>query len=287
MDVNNNNVKKENEKLKREITFLLRGDERFIPSVRGALKKRGFKYVRGSPLGNVVIPLDGKPETYDEYFELSRKYSFRLFLRDIIKSGGGDFPGDLTRFCSPRTAKRYLGFLERAGIIRRTGENCYKLVNPDIHSYGDTLEWYIAELFRREFDSPAEWRIHLQHLENGGDFDTVALVDGMLVYVEVKSSPPKHIHQPAVSEFFGRIGSLNPDMAVFFVDTHLRLRDKIIVMFKEEFRRRNSDPEIKTVFTGGYTINNSVFIINSKPDAVANFRTCLYHFFQSRKRVII
>ena len=68
----------------------------------------------------------------------------------------------------------------------------------------------------------------------------LALVEGRLVLVEVKSSPPKHVTVDVLVQFFRRIEALGPAMAVFLEDTHLRLEDKIVPMFQEAIRARGT-----------------------------------------------
>ncbi len=62
----------------------------------------------------------------------------------------------------------------------------------------------------------------------------VALLEGWLVYMEVKSSPPKNIEGDEVHAFLARLKDLLPHLALFFVDTELRLKDKIVPFFETE-----------------------------------------------------
>ncbi len=72
----------------------------------------------------------------------------------------------------------------------------------------------------------------------GGDFDVIAAAEGKLVYLELKSSPPKNLTVAEVGAFFDRLQVLRPDLALFVVDTALRLSDKILPMLREEMGRR-------------------------------------------------
>ena len=54
-----------------------------------------------------------------------------------------------------------------------------------------------------------------------------------LVYMEVKSSPPKGIELSEVSTFFSRIDDLMPEIAVLYNDTQLRMKDKLVVWLPE------------------------------------------------------
>ncbi|NIT99503.1 MAG: hypothetical protein GWN01_00720, partial [Nitrosopumilaceae archaeon] len=68
----------------------------------------------------------------------------------------------------------------------------------------------------------------------GGDFDVLASWLGKLLYIESKSAPPKGIHNPEISAFLERVQNTKPDLAIFINDTHLRVKDKIVLMFEEE-----------------------------------------------------
>ena len=71
----------------------------------------------------------------------------------------------------------------------------------------------------------------------GGDYDLIAKVDGSILYMEIKSSPPKQIYQNEISAFFDRVADLSPEISIFFVDTELRMKDKIVLMFEEELKK--------------------------------------------------
>ena len=55
-----------------------------------------------------------------------------------------------------------------------------------------------------------------------------------MVYVEIKSSPPRGIERGEIGSFLARITDLLPDIAFLFNDTQLRMKDKIVLMFEEE-----------------------------------------------------
>ena len=65
----------------------------------------------------------------------------------------------------------------------------------------------------------------------GGDYDVLGRLDGALVYLEVKSSPPKQVYDSEVRAFLDRVEDLAPDLAVFLMDTELRMKDKLVPMF--------------------------------------------------------
>ena len=73
----------------------------------------------------------------------------------------------------------------------------------------------------------------------GGDYDVLSWVERNLLYLEVKSSPPKHIEGIEIGAFLDRIEALMPNFAILLVDTELRMKDKLVPLFEERAR----DPE--------------------------------------------
>ncbi len=142
----------------------------------------------------------------------------------------------------------------------------------------------MAKVMQREFASPATWGNRLKNSDVGGDYDVIACVEGHFAYIEVKSSPPKHIDIPEVKAFIDRVQTLRPDFAIFLEDTHLRMKDKLAMMFEEEMRQRygkqaNQDYPVRRLHEEIFSINNIIFITNTKPDLIINIGTCLKHFF--------
>jgi Holliday junction resolvase-like predicted endonuclease len=169
-------------------------------------------------------------------------------------------------------------------------EKNFRLVSGPVKSFGDTLEWFMAKVFEKEFLAEVLWGIRLKNSARGGDFDLVARMEGELVYVEVKSSPPKHIEQREVISFLDRIEDLLPHIAFFFEDTELRMKDKIVPMFEEAIQQRHGQ-EAPTRFPVTrlknelFQINHQVFIVNSKRDVIENFRVCFRDYWRSRLRI--
>jgi len=100
------------------------------------------------------------------------------------------------------------------------------------------LDGFVAEMFKREFASPAIYGVSVKNTPSGGDYDVIASWNQRLVYVEVKSSPPKGVEQSEISTFFSRINDILPDVAFLFNDTQLRMKDKLVVMFEDDLMRR-------------------------------------------------
>jgi hypothetical protein len=289
-------ISKEIESLKRKVNTLSRD----IASVRSSfledpspvermLRSRGLKVFRENPTEKLFFLPDISPPDKDRFYELMKRYSFRLILRDIIKQQERFRIHDLTHYCSLKTAQRYGDLLLKMKMIAQEGKNKFRTLRSPIDSFGPTLEWFISEMFRREFASPAIYGVSVKETPSGGDYDVMASWNRRLVYVEVKSSPPRGIELKQVTAFFSRIEDLIPDVAILFNDTQLRMKDKLVLLFEEELERRHgkafktSSPVTRLVGEL-FHVQNRIFIVNSRKDVVENFSICLKHYLRHGER---
>jgi hypothetical protein len=278
--------------LKEEIGRLRKSLTELTPPLASLLRRRGFKIYKKEPPDDLLLP--GK-RFIDDYYRLMNKYSFRLFLRDVIKHQVLFTVKDVTRYSTQEVTADYIRFLLRIGLIGkadRTGS--YRFRRP-IKSFGPTLEWFLSEILKREFAAEALWGIKFKRPVVGGDYDVIAKIDGSLLYAEVKSSPPKQIYANEISAFFDRIFDLAPEITVFFMDTELRMKDKIVPMFEEELRKRSSEalssylgiplaaretPPVKRIEKELFQIGNKIFIINAKDSIVNNIEKALSRYLR-------
>ena len=254
-------------------------------SVERMLKMRGINIFRKNPTERLFFPPELSPSYKARFYEMMKKYSFRLVIRDMIKHQDRFRIQDLTHYCSPKVARGYCDLLCEIGAIIKNGRGRYRTRVSPLYSFGPTLEWFIAEMFKKELASPAIYGVSVKKTKSGGDYDVVASWNGRLVYVEVKSSPPKGVELSEISTFFSRIEDLLPEVAILFNDTQLRMKDKLVVMFEEELEKRHGR-EAKTLYPVErlieelFHVQNHLFIVNSKKDVVENFQISLKHYLQ-------
>jgi hypothetical protein len=199
------------------------------------LRRRGFHPKPWPP--DLPFP-PGFDEAHQE--RLARRldhYAFRLFLRGAIQHASGFRPAEATRYVEGPAARAMAEELLALGLASRVGRARYRLLCPP-RSFGGTLEWYLARELgaRLGFDAAAGLRFGASGV--GGDLDVVAAAEGRLLYVEAKSAPPRQISEEEVRAFFDRLEALRPDLALFVVDTALRLGDKVVPMLAGEVCRR-------------------------------------------------
>jgi len=216
-----------------------------------------------------------------------KKYSFRLVLRDMVKFQDRFRIRDLTHYCSYKVAQGYCDLLLETGAITKNGKETYRTRVSPLYSFGPTLEWFIAEIFKREFACPAIYGVSVKNTPSGGDYDVIAAWNQKLVYVEVKSSPPKGIEQKEISTFFSRMDDILPDAALLFNDTQLRMKDKLVVMFEEELEKKYGKDSktlypVERLIEELFHVQNRIFIVNSKKDVVENFQICLKNYLRHK-----
>jgi hypothetical protein len=108
------------------------------------LKRRGFKIFRQNPKEDLLLPPD---EFLDDYYRMLYRYSFRLFLRDVIKHQDLFRLEQVTRYATADVTADYLRYILSVRIVTET-EDGYQLSRRPVKSFGETLEWYMAEIFK-------------------------------------------------------------------------------------------------------------------------------------------
>lgn len=269
--------------LREEVKRLRKALNRQTPGLDMLLRHRGFSIYKREPADDLLIP---QKKFQQKFYEMLHKYSFRLFLRDVIKHQKLFTLEQVTRYATPSITKEYLDYLVSLKLVKKT-ENGYVLAGGPIRSFGETLEWYVAEVFKREFGSAAVWGVKFKRPRVGGDYDVIAKIDGALFYVEVKSSPPKQIYDSEITAFFDRVADLAPAIAVFLMDTELRMKDKLVPMFEAELARRFAYPPlIARLERELFHIQDRIFLVNAKESIIGNIEKVVSRYYQQSGNLI-
>jgi hypothetical protein len=138
-------------------------------------------------------------------------------------------------------------------------------------SFGGTLEWWLARELAERFGCEAAFGVRSGAAGVGGDLDVVATCEGKLVYVEAKSSPPKHLTPEEIGAFLLRVRALRPDVTLFVVDTALRLSDKVLPLVAEALARTATAPlEPRRLFRETWALTPHLFLVNAKEELIEN-----------------
>lgn len=274
------NISDEYQSLRDEIKRLRESLSELTPPLEILLKRRGFKIFKKEPSDDLLLP---GSEYIASYYEMMKKYSFRLFLREVIKHQTFFRLENVARYATSEVTAVYVEYAKSIGIIEDVPGG-FRLVPCPIKSFGETLEWFTAEIFKQDLTTEALWGVRFKRPGVGGDYDLIAKVDGSILYMEIKSSPPKQIYQKEISAFFDRVEDLRPEISIFFVDTELRMKDKIVLMFDEELKNRHTyPPEIMRMEKELFQIWDKIFIINAKAGISANIEKVLCRYFRRDK----
>ena len=197
-------------------------------------------------------------------------YSFRLFFRGAIQRADGFLPSQTTRYLSAAQSAVHAETLVRLGLAERLTRGRYRLLRS-ARSFGGTLEWYVAHELARRLGLDAVAGLKLGARGVGGDLDVVAAAEGKLVYLELKSSPPRHLSDSEVAAFFGRLRALRPDVAVFVMDTALRLSDKVVPMLSAQMHTGAGVRQApRRIVRETWALTPHLYAVNAKPDLVGN-----------------
>lgn len=246
------------------------------------LARRGLRPSRAHP--DLPFPPDLAGQTADRLAEQLGHYAFRLFLRGAIQRAEGFRPEDATAYVSAAQARAFAERLVELGLAVEHGRDRYRLVRRAA-SFGGTLEWYVARELARwlGFDVATGVKFHARGI--GGDLDLVAAAEGKLVYIELKSSPPKHLSGGEVAAFFDRLDLIAPDLALFVVDTALRLSDKVVPMLAEErSRRTGAGAPARRIERELWAFGSWLYVVNSRPDLMMNIGRAIAEGLRARTR---
>ncbi len=276
--------------LQGEVERLLLDLSRQKHPVEALLRQRGLPILSQGERSSVLLPPDSSSAHEEKFYEHMRRYSFRLFLRELIQSPRGKDPSVLGRYCSSRTVRAYLKMLAQMRVVEIGESYSFRLIRDKIISFGPTLEWYVSKVLEREFMAPALFNVRLDNTRFGGDYDIIAILAGRLICIEVKSSPPRGVALSAVMAFLSRLMDLQPHMAVFVVDTELRMRDKIVPLFSEALAQLGEKQEnwpVVRLSGEVFQICHGIYLINSRKGIYSNLRQCFRDFirFEMRSRL--
>lgn len=248
-----------------------------------ALSQRGLSITECCVEERTFLPYLSSAKKRGDFYRLLHSYAFRLFLRDLLALRNRYLPERLGPFFSPESVEEMAGQVERLALIRQGPAGTIRLLAEAVTDFGDTFEWFVAEILHRQFHADVLWGVTIPGLSCGGDFDILALLSGKLLYLETKTSPPKHIEQKEMRAFVQRVRKLSPDIAILLVDTHLRMKDKLVPLLSEALREGGvKDAEMTRVEKETFEWNGRLFLTNSKRDIGANLALCLRSYFLDR-----
>ena len=104
----------EQKSLREEIKRLRKSLSELTPSLEVLLKRRGFKIFKQEPSDDLLLP---EKEHLPGFYEMLKKYSFRLFLREVIKHQKFFKLEQVTRYATSEVTKDYVAYMKDIGIL--------------------------------------------------------------------------------------------------------------------------------------------------------------------------
>ncbi|MFP2932890.1 hypothetical protein ACLESO_48635 [Pyxidicoccus sp. 3LG] len=241
------------------------------------LVRRGFQPTL-APL-DLPFPTDLEGERVERLAERLGHYAFRLFLRGAILRHGSFMPAEATRYLEEFQATTFAEDLVSLGLAVREDGGRFRLLHPAA-SFGGTLEWYVARELRLRFGFDVAAGVKFHAPEVGGDLDVVAAAEGRLLYLEMKSSPPKHLAPDEVGAFFRRVRALRPHLAIFVMDTALRLSDKVLPLLQSELSTQ-PPPAPRRIVREVWALTPHLYVVNARQDLMSNIGLAIAEGFRA------
>ena len=119
------------------------------------LRHRGFIIYKREPADDLLIP---QKKFQQKFYGMLHKYSFRLFLRDVIKHQIFFRLENVTRYATSEVTSDYVDYMSGIGMLEKVPGG-FRLAFGPIKSFGETLEWFVAQVFQREFATPSIWNV--------------------------------------------------------------------------------------------------------------------------------
>jgi hypothetical protein len=202
-------------------------------------------------------------------------YAFRLFLRGAILAPAGFLPSEATRYVDAARARAMAEDCVALGLAERRPRGRYRLLRR-ARSFGGTLEWWVARELSSRLGLEVATGVRSGAPGVGGDLDVVAAAEGKLVYLELKSGPPKHLMDEEADAFLRRVRALRPDVALFAIDTALRLGDKVLPLLGRALARSGgAAPEPRRLVRDTWALGPHLYLASAKEDLVENLSRAL------------
>lgn len=250
--------------------------------LKRTLRIRGYFITESCSLNRVILPKRKDDEIYEKYYQLLFYYRFRRLLSDLIQvknSGIINLELLLTKWKWEEISE-YFEFLISSGILEKIEDKFY-FTFYNLDSFGETLEWFVAQILNKEFSIPTLWGVKLLDISGGGDFDVLGLIESYLLYIECKTSPPNNVRLRDLWEFLRRREVLGSQLTIFLIDTTLKVEKNIIDNIKLLLDRRfspNRKNEVIREKEGIYFFSPNLFVLQSKGDFIVNFQYIFRRF---------
>jgi hypothetical protein len=260
-------------------------------SIEKTLVRNGYTFRSGKEDGSKKLLIqrlwiDTTPA--DGFFELMNIESNRSILKTICSLKSAFTQDDLAAKWPLKKVDALITELCNLRILSQRALGNFELANKEA-KFGENLEWYVAELFKRKLFATSDWGVKIEEAPCGGDYDVLARLENQIVYVECKAKNPGAVKESELLNFLKRDEFLRPHISIFFIDStdnvdpvedSLNKIGRKIGEVKATHNIKNTfgkPPYVEGVSSNVRHFQHRLFLVNSKKPVLETFKLCLRH----------
>ena len=248
-------------------------------SIRNSLTRRGFDVKDIMDSRDVI-------ETTEQFYQNFKSSSYRQVLKLIYDSEIGIKASEILKRLSSLTQDALESLLsqltEDKCIVKDSVDDKYRRASDN--DYARTFEWFICEVFKQELKGIASSGVKILKLRCGGDFDVLARLEDLLVYIECKSGSVFNISKDDITNFLARYKELAPSFTILIIDTN-GLPPEFYATFEQAnweahglstrlpFKRRIAG---RGIF---YEVIPRIHVVTNEGNLISNIKLSVNHFF--------
>ena len=264
-------------------------------SIEKTLIRRGFTFVskKSNLSRRLLIKLPYLYyKTRDRFYNLMSKESNRVILKKICTQKEKFLSSELYEYWAKGKVDNFLEELTSLRIISKNRDGSFSVINRDAE-FGENLEWYISEVFKREFHCTSDWGVHIAEAPSGGDYDILARAENNIIYVESKAKKVSSVSEEGLINFLKRDEFLRPYISILFIDTTddiealERLFNNIGLKIRELITKHGiksvmgEPPYTEKLDNLFFHFQSRLFVVNSKKPILETFKLCFRHRYRT------
>lgn len=264
-------------------------------SIEKTLIRRGYTF-KSNKTGlsrRLLLDIDIlKEEPVDRFYRLMSRESNRAILKKICAIKPNFTKAELHDKWNISIVDDLLKGLIGLRAITKNQDDSFSIRKMEIE-FGENLEWYISEVFKREFYCTSDWGVHIVEAPSGGDYDILARAENHIIYVESKAKKASSVKEEELINFLKRDEFLRPYISILFIDTtdDLKSLEKLFNEIGLKIRGLIAKHNIKSAIGNPpYTeslnslffhFQSRLFVVNSKKPILETLKLCLRHRYRT------
>jgi hypothetical protein len=212
------------------------------------------------------------------------QYGFRIFLKsiwpDLLSGKENHIVLPATQYLSVKKEQEFYQLLKKYGVFK-----LFRQLKKDSASSIFRYDLFFSEFLREQlwekYSILSLLNVKILDYNEGGDIDMLCFLNDRLFTFEIKTSPPNNVQIMEIGAFLKRARQFNQWIHIFFIDTTLRLEDKIIPMFEESLYYQDGEESfiqnpVSKIEENAYLISPNILIANVKPRLSIRLRRLIH-----------